>query len=106
VNVVFSNDWAGGTLRFFEEAVATSTYPYATSGWWQNPEATFGVIGPNLGPPVLGTAPTGSSAAGSKQTLTFTTSDPNGWGSIDQMNIIVSPNHQGFQNCFLYITPT
>jgi hypothetical protein len=110
LSVSFFPTWAGTTLQFFGQAVDDSMG--SSSGWWQVPESSFLVLGASQGSPALGTvAPPNGSVTISQWSgfgaayLTFTASDPNGWQAINELGIVISPNHSAVSACAFVFFP-
>ena len=102
--VSFFSSWAGATLQYFEQAVDDGEG--GTSGWWQNPEASFLVLGDSQGAPSLGTVTSsGSGPPNTAENFVFTDIDPNGWQAIHEMDVVISPNHSGGNACFFVFFP-
>jgi hypothetical protein len=106
LSISFSSAWAGATLEFFGNAVDNTDS--LSSGTWQIPEVAFQVLGPDVGPPALGTVSPSLAEIPAQQygsELAFTASDPNGWPAINQMDIVISPNHSATNACFFVFFP-
>jgi hypothetical protein len=103
VTVTFPSSLGGQSLPYYLQAV--DNLGGTSSGWWQDPGAYVSVIAQPVsnGPPQLGTLTPMNSATPPNQgiNLSFTATDPNGWGNANELDLLISADHNPVNACLI-----